>query len=138
MQIEDEFVFDETFETPSKKQTAELLMKLPKMIRNKEVALLAHSNNVSLHDEEMEQFKAGVMRDITKEIKEDGTKLCKNETERQAELAKRLISNIEYKNARSNWEHNKLELEKGRIQLEYLKSQFSAARYLCKLFGGNE
>lgn len=122
---------------PTRDEILDRLNTLPNLIKKKEFDVLGYSSNVSMYSEDMRAIEVTTKAEVVNE-KEDGKNKYSNEALRQDQVNQRLERNQNYKNARVSWEHNKLQLQKGEINLRNLQNRFSAARYISRLIAGNQ
>ena len=128
---------EEELVIPTRDEILDRLNTLPNLIKKKEFDVLGYSSNVSMYSEDMKAIEITTKAEVANE-KEDGKNKYSNEVLRQEAVNIKLSKNQNYKNAKVSWEHNKLQLQKGEINLRNLQNRFSAAKAIARLIGGQE
>lgn len=123
------------------KKVEESLIDLPEQIMLQELKILGFSNNLSTMTAEIQKMESAIMHKITNsKIMENDVpkKEFSNTQARESELSNRLRTDPEYKKAKESKSFSQAQLEKSRIEFNFLKNKFSAAKYLTTLYSSRD
>jgi len=117
----------------NKDKIIEELEELPDKIKTIENSIYNYFKQVELNEIGLVEIDNLFLSQVSAETDSEGKKKYTNDISRRAEQNVRLSRDQQYREIKSNLEHNKSEMKKQEREYNYLKNRFTALKYIIKL-----